>query len=300
VKGLIREAIEAGFYNIDIDTSTLVDLSKETIFEQQRHNYEVAAELTRFIRILEPEGITISVGGEIGEIGLGNSTPEELRAFMDGYLEALGPDDVGISKISIQTGTSHGGVPLPDGSVAEVKIDFDVIEELGKIAREEYAIGGVVQHGASTLPDEAFHHFRDRGATEVHLATGFQNVIYDSEVFPAELTDRVHASIRPEVDAALAKALAAGKDMTEAQAIYKTRKKGFKPHKREMWSLPLEVRAEIMAELAVKFGMLFNELGVADTAELVDVFVNPIEVNRPFGGTSAEAEIGEDDNPLAD
>jgi fructose/tagatose bisphosphate aldolase len=300
VKGLIREAVEAGFYNIDIDTSTLVDLDRETIPEQQRDNYEVAAELTRLIREIEPEEITVSVGGEIGEIGTGNSTPEELRAFMDGYNAALGPEDVGISKISIQTGTSHGGVPLRDGSIAEAKIDFDVIAELGRMARQEYGIGGVVQHGASTLPDEAFFHFRDRGAMEVHLATAFQNGIYDSPAFLAELTDRILQTIRPEVDAALAKAKDTGKDLTEAQAVYKLRKKGFRPHKREMWSMPLQDRAEIMAELAVKFGMLFGELGVADTRKLVNPYVRLVEIHKPFGGTIAEAVIEDDGNPNAD
>ncbi|MDD1722055.1 MAG: aldolase, partial [Methanothrix sp.] len=34
VKDLIREAIQAGFYNIDIDTSTLVDLSQPTVKDQ--------------------------------------------------------------------------------------------------------------------------------------------------------------------------------------------------------------------------------------------------------------------------
>src|SRR5690349_3903234 len=36
VKALAREAIPAGFYNIDVDTSTLVDLSKPNHSEQQR------------------------------------------------------------------------------------------------------------------------------------------------------------------------------------------------------------------------------------------------------------------------
>jgi hypothetical protein len=175
-----------------------------------------------------------------------------------------------------------------------------VIEELGRIAREEYGIGGVVQHGASTLPDEAFFHFRDRGAMEVHLATAFQNGIYDSPAFLAELTDRILQTIRPEVDAALAKAKDTGKDLTEAQAVYKLRKKGFRPHKREMWSMPLQDRAEIMAELAVKFGMLFGELGVADTRKLVNPYVRLVEIHKPFGGTIAEAVIEDDGNPNAD
>jgi len=51
VKDLIWEAIEAGFYNIDVDTSTLVDLARPTIKEQQQLNYTLAAELTTMIRI---------------------------------------------------------------------------------------------------------------------------------------------------------------------------------------------------------------------------------------------------------
>jgi hypothetical protein len=54
VKDLIWEAIDAGFYNIDVDTSTLVDLSKPTVKEQQHLNYSLAAELTTMIRDLEP------------------------------------------------------------------------------------------------------------------------------------------------------------------------------------------------------------------------------------------------------
>ena len=81
---------------------------------------------------MEPKGITISVGGEIGEVGKKNSTVEELRAFMDGYnstLSAKGKGMKGISKISVQTGTTHGGVPLPDGTIAKVKLDFDTLKK---------------------------------------------------------------------------------------------------------------------------------------------------------------------------
>jgi fructose/tagatose bisphosphate aldolase len=119
VSDLVDESIKAGFYNIDIDTSTLVDLSPPTVDEQQRNNYEVCARLTAFIREREPAGVTISVGGEIGEIGEKNSDETELRAFMDGYYRSLPKEMTGLSKISIQTGTSHGGVPLPDGTLAQ-------------------------------------------------------------------------------------------------------------------------------------------------------------------------------------
>ncbi|MEO5567123.1 MAG: class II fructose-bisphosphate aldolase, partial [Gemmatimonadaceae bacterium] len=115
VKALAREAIPAGFYNIDVDTSTLVDLSKPNHLEQQRLNYEVGVELVKTVRELEPKNVHISVGGEIGEVGTENSTVEELRAYMDGFNATLPRGVVGLSKISVQSGTSHGGVVLSDG-----------------------------------------------------------------------------------------------------------------------------------------------------------------------------------------
>ena len=66
---LTAEALKAGFYNIDVDTSTLVDLSKATHEEQQFLNGKLCAEITAFIRQHEPAGLTVSVGGEIGEVG---------------------------------------------------------------------------------------------------------------------------------------------------------------------------------------------------------------------------------------
>ena len=197
VKKLIAEEIAAGFYNIDVDTSTLVDLSQPTLEEQQRANYERAVEITRLIREHEPEGITVSVGAEIGEVGQKNSTVEELHAFMEGYNRALLEDDgdgiEGISKISVQTGTSHGGIVLPDGSIADVKLDIDTLAALSETARTQYGLAGAVQHGASTLPSTAFGHFPRVEACEIHLATNFQNIIYDHPRFPEDLGARIRA-----------------------------------------------------------------------------------------------------------
>src|SRR5256884_206137 len=77
IRTLIEEELHAGFYNIDVDTSTLVDLSQPTLDAQQRVNYERAADLTKFIRDREPEGVTVSVGAEIGEVGGKNSDVHE-------------------------------------------------------------------------------------------------------------------------------------------------------------------------------------------------------------------------------
>src|SRR5688572_3690985 len=187
LRTLIREAVAAGYGNIDIDTSTLVTLEPEKLVDQQFHNFTRTAELATLIRQLEPKGVTISIGGEIGEVGKYNSTVEELKTYLDGFNEHFGGGR-GLSKVSVQTGTSHGGVVLPDGTVARVKIDFVALRQLGETARE-YGLGGAVQHGASTLPSEAFGEFPKVGTLEVHLATEFQNITLDGGHFPADLKE---------------------------------------------------------------------------------------------------------------
>lgn len=279
VKDLIKEAIAASFFNIDIDSSTIVDLSKSSIKEQQKNNYEVAAELTRFIRGLEPKGVTVSVGGEIGEVGGKNSTVEDLRAFMDGFNEVKGAGIKGISKISIQTGTSHGGVCLPDGTIAKVSIDFDALEKISEAARKEYGMAGAVQHGASTLPDEAFGCFPQTKTAEIHLATGFQNMIYDSPVFPEELRRTIYDFVRKDlIDEKKAKD-------TDEQFIYKTRKKGFGPYKKQMWDLPPDTLKAISDSMEEKFSFLFSKLEVFGTVDVVQKFVKPVDV--PIGDLGA-------------
>jgi fructose/tagatose bisphosphate aldolase len=151
VKALAREAIAAGFYNIDIDTSTLVDLSKPTLDQQQKPNYDVGIDILQTVRSLEPKGVTVSVGGEIGEVGTENTTVDELRAYMDGFNRSLPKGMAGLSKISVQSGTSHGGVVLADGSIADVKLDLDTLERLSKVARDDYGLSGAVQQGATTV-----------------------------------------------------------------------------------------------------------------------------------------------------
>ncbi len=278
VKGLMAEAIEAEFYNIDIDSSTLVDLDKDTLKEQQRPNFEKTAELAAHIRAIQPKGVDVSIGGEIGEIGGKNSTPDELKAYLDGFRETF-RDGKGLSKLSVQTGTSHGGVVMPDGSLAKVKIDFETLRQLSDIARKDYGLSGAVQHGASTLPEDAFNMFPETGTSEVHLATGFQNIIYDSQHLPAAFRDEVYNYIRSE----FAKERKEGQ--TEEQFIYSTRKKGFGTIKKKWWDLSADIRGPIMLELEQKFELLFSKLKVENTVDIVRKTVPPVVIRKEIPET---------------
>lgn len=278
LRQLVREAIAAGYGNIDIDTSTLVDLSYPTLDEQQRHNYERCAELAALIRQLEPKGVTISIGGEIGEVGKKNSTVEELRAFMDGFnrvfAERVGSGVRGLSKISVNTGSTHGGVVLPDGTIAKVKIDFETLRQLSDEARK-YGMAGAVQHGASTLPAEAFGNFPRVGTAEVHLATEFQNIVMDHPAFPEELREQIRQFCFREL------AGERGADDTDEQFVYKARKKAWGPFKQQVWTLDPSAKAQIYTTLQEKFEFLYDQLGATNTRELVGRYVKPVKIAKP-------------------
>ena len=268
-------AMSVGYGNIDIDSSTLVDLSYESLDEQQKENYTRAAELAALIR--ENEELVISIGGEIGEVGKSNSNPDELRAYLDGFNKDFaaraGADAIGLSKVSVQTGTSHGGVPTADGKVAEVKLDFEVLRELGIVARE-YGLAGAVQHGASTLPDELFHKFPEAETAEVHLATGFQNSLYEHPAFPPELYAKVEKYCHEEC------ADERSEGQTDQQFVYKTRKKALGPIKRDLWDLA--TKDEIIASQQAKMKFIFEQLGITGNKATVEKFVKAPERHKPL------------------
>ena len=295
VRDLIREAVEAGFFNIDIDTSTLVDLVRPSIAEQQQLNYNLCAELALDVRRGEPQGVTISIGGEIGEVGGRNSTEAELRGFMDGFnraLGALGPGRPGLSKISIQTGTSHGGVVLPDGSIAQVSVDFDTLRELSRVARQTYRMAGAVQHGASTLPEVAFSRFTEAGACEVHLATNFQNILFDN------LPENLRRTMYAYLDKNFAAERKPG--VTDEQFYYKTRKNAIGPFKSDLWGLGPDSLDRISQAWEKQFDLLFQRLNVRETDREVEAHVAKTIIHPSLDAYLRAAGVTEDVGDLAD
>jgi len=297
IKGLIREAIEAGFYQIDLDMSTLVDWSKTNYDAQQKINYKETALLTAYVRDLEKElglnklSIVINLGGEIGEIGKGikgrNSITEDLRAFMAGYQKELallskekGYQLEGITKIAVQSGTQHGGIRDEKGNVIKkIKVSFNTLAELGKIAREQYGLAGVVQHGASTLDPCCFVLFRGEPApkgfniskellnkenakllsenpvAEVHLATAYQDTILDHPLFPKELSDRIKKWVLENYPPK------EGED--KEKAYISNRKNAWGKFKFELWSLPSEIQDGLRNTFVKQFSEdVFKNLGV--------------------------------------
>jgi fructose-bisphosphate aldolase, class II len=295
VRDLALEAMAAGFYNIDVDTSTLVDIHLPTVEEQQALNSRLSAELSKFIRDNEPEGVTISIGGEIGEVGTTNSNEFELRAYMNAYneeMKKIAPGKPGLSKISVLTGTSHGGTVLADGSLAPVNIAFDVLRDLSRVARKEYGMGGTVQHGASTVPEENFNKFVQNEAIEVHLATNFTTMFFDN--VPDDFRKEMYAWL--DVNAAGDR-----KDgMTDEQFYYKTRKNAIGPFKAQSYALPQEAQTKLISAWEAQFDKLFNLLGVTDTKKYTDKYITPVKVPAQLSDFVKQDAAAEDVSDLAD
>ena len=294
IKALIKQSVDAGFYNIDIDMSTLVDLNKSDVVVQQEPNAKYSAILTEWTRSLEPKGMSISIGGEIGHIGGKNSTIEDFTAYIDQYNKLLPSGMVGMSKISVQTGTHHGGVVLPDGSLADVNVDFSILSDISKVGRKKYQIGGAVQHGASTLPDKFFAQFVKSEAIEVHLATGFQNIIMDHAQFPKDLLQTIYDWLKKE------KIDEKKSDQTEEQFFYSLRKKAWGQFKKESWNISEERQEQIRQSLIKRFKFMFTQLNVGNTQELISKYVKTVVVEKKLNDFEIQGKTNADVKGLSD
>jgi hypothetical protein len=105
-------------------------------------------------------------------------------------------------------------------------------------------------------------------------------MIYDSPAFPDNLRKKIYDYIRTKLIGEKK-----AKD-TDEQFIYKTRKKGLGPFKKDMWDLPADIRKSIGDSLEEKFHFLFSKLGVLDTVDVVQKIVKPMDV--PLGKLGEE------------
>ena len=282
----LRETIERFTQRIKEDPS---GLAKEIIRDQIINAQETAMD-TLQVRALEPKGITVTVGGEIGEVGKKNSEPGEFVAFIELYnamlgfmkvkiaqrkedeiLQIVGSKEIwskevldtlktkynqyqtveGLRKIAIQTGTAHG---------VGGQIDFKTMKTLAEIGKE-YRYGVVVvQHGASTLPESEFSKIMENGAGEVHLATEYMTVVLKDlkanhqDVYQAILKDSIEKTKKSE------------DELWKKPAEFRN---SLTLIKESVYNLPKESQERIGDQLAIKFSNTMKSLGVENTGNLV-------------------------------
>ena len=159
VKELAREAIAAGFYNIDVDTSTLVDLSQADARRSSSGSTTRSASSSRSTSARSSRRASPSrSAARSARSARRTARVEELRAFMDGFnrtLAAQAPGMAGLSKISVQS--RH--VARRRGARRRLDRRRDArprhaARRSSKVAREEY---GLCRRGAARRVDAARH-----------------------------------------------------------------------------------------------------------------------------------------------
>jgi fructose-bisphosphate aldolase class II len=184
-------------------------------------------------------------------------------------------------------------VVLPNGKMAQVAVDFDTLKKLSLISRASYGLGGAVQHGASTLPEDAFRKFPEYETCEVHLATNFQSMAFDH--LPPALRDEIYQWVREHC------ADERKEKDTEEQFLYKARKKAVGPFKKQCWDMPKENRESLDAAWEKQFGFLFDQLKVDNTKDVLDKFVHPVPIHKPLSSFgSVEVDDSHAAKDLAD
>jgi len=244
LEDLILQSLKAGFYNFDIDCSAL----------SAEENIKYTNYFIDFIKKYQPQGVEVAIGGEVSAIGEKITTIGQLEHFLKNVQ--------GLTKVSCQTGTKHGGNVLPSGVIAYIDINFENIKNLGQVAKQ-YNVAGVVQHGASTLKEDQFIGLTKAGVLEVHLSTLFTDIILGNKSFPKELKNKMYSFVSESYF------YKAKQYQTEVQFLQIFRKKALGVFKKEIWQMPKKNIKTIKKELENKFRFFFKIFNVADTGDLI-------------------------------
>ncbi len=267
----ILELLECGYGQVDLDTAALA-IAGESAVTRQLPNAKATVALLQSLAADTPAGTMF--GGEVGEIGGSNTTPEDLQVFIDLVRWHAGPAAAAFGKVSVQTGTRHGGMTDSDGKVTRMPLDLELARQLADVAHEN-GFAGIVQHGASTLQPDQFAALPDAGVVEVHLATNIQNLVFDSPAFPTEL----RAQMKEVALASSAGSAERGGETgaTDAELAFSQKRWSmWGPFKKQLLDLPAVTRhalAETVADWADSLLTAFRQTGRA--AELRKMFPGP-------------------------
>ncbi len=287
IRKACRDAIAAGYRNIDIDSSTLVDLGPETLDDQQHQNYMRAAELTALIRSLEVDGVTVSVGGEIGEVGKKNSTsgraarPTSTATAASSTAAPAAPSASRRSRV--QTGTSHGGMPLAGGGVAEVALDFGVLTELSATSPASTACRARSSTARARCRTTCSTSSRPPAAPRSTWPPASRTPCSSTRPSRPSSTRRSRSGSSPT-----ARTSARPARRTSSSSTPAARRRSARSSASSGISPP---RTQILASQAAKVDFLFKQLGTPGSRALVEKYVKPVEYHQPMPAALKAAAV---------
>ncbi|HEX3157182.1 MAG TPA: aldolase [Gemmatimonadaceae bacterium] len=284
LKQLAREAVEAGCWNVDLDTSALARRDVTAPASRQQPNAEVTADVLAYLREHEPRGATICVGAELGTLDVRrHDAAAELRAFLTGVQQGLGRrkgDGVaGLSKVGVRTAAMAGRTPL--GGEAVGRPEAWALAALSRLARMEYGLAGTVHYASAGLPAGALAEFARADVAQVHLGARFQQLLLDA--LPGELSAAMEAWAIEHAPGLRQP----GESM--ADAVERARWKALGPFKRAIWELPAAYGDALGTTYERLLEPLFVALGVTDTAPLASAHASTPMPALPLPASSAGA-----------
>ena len=134
-------------------------------------------------------------------------------------------------------------------------------------------MAGAVQHGASTLRGDQLAKMPVNGAIEVHLALGFNNLIFDHPSLPQSIKDEIRDYVFAN------HAHERGENETDAQFLYNIRKKSWKIIKKKFWELPETIQNDIMNSLQKMFYDMFVWMNIQNTFDLVAQYTHIVVIH---------------------
>ena len=266
LRALIKEEIAAGFYNIDIDTSTLVDLDEADARRaagSQRHRSRPTSRPSSAKH--EPQGVTVSVGGEIGEVGGKNSDVHELHAYMDGFNRKLKERGARPGRPQQdQRPDRHRARRLRQRRRHGADRRRRSISRRSRSCRAWRARSTAWPAPSST----ARRRCRRRRSTRSRASAPARSTSPPTSRTWSTSTRSSRPISRPRCTPGFARTRTEERKPkdTEEQFIYKARKKALGPFKRRMWGIDDAARPAIGQSLEERFTFLMRQLKIDGTA----------------------------------
>ncbi len=161
----IANLFRAGVYNLNIDVSNCLDSTDPTLEGRHRLGSEVAANALEWIRRNQPSSMSVSIGVKIGLTQQNVSSVDELRIFMDGFIQELKkkePSVEGINKVFLTTKSK------------------EELEALSQMAMTAYKLAGIVQSDEGSAELLSYESFAKINVAELHLRRLCRNTLMES------------------------------------------------------------------------------------------------------------------------
>lgn len=279
---LASDAVEAGFLNVHVDGSRLVDPGASTPLDKVALAAAVSGRLGAHVRGVRPRGGDVCLVSGIGDPGGREAVVDAARAFLDAFEVALHTRAgrvPGLSALSLRHST-EGPYELP------VDPDLDLLREAGEVVSHDYRIGGTSIGDVTPLEQGRLSTLPPARVREAELSLALQDAVLDHPAFPLHIRDELHR----RVDTQLRAERRPGEDAGDFRR--RNRRRLLAPFLRELFDLDAAARDAIAGDLRTRAGGWIAQLGGTNTQGVIrdTIEIHAFETAIPVSGLARDAE----------